>query len=55
MHGAIGMTDEFDLAIVTRRLHEWRMQYGAESVWNRRIGVEVLAGDKTLADFVRAV
>jgi len=55
LHGAIGMTDEFDLAIVTRRLHEWRMQYGAESVWNRRIGVEVLAGDKTLADFVRAV
>lgn len=55
VHGAIGMTDEFDLAIVTRRLHEWRMQYGAESVWNRRIGVEILAGDTTLADFVRAV
>ncbi len=55
VHGAIGMTDEFDLAIMTRRLHDWRMQYGAEMVWNRRIGAEVLASAQTLADFVRAV
>ena len=55
VHGAIGMTDEFDLAILTRRLHEWRVQYGGESLWNRRIGTELLAGRRTLADFVRAL
>lgn len=55
VHGAIGMTDEFDLAILTRRLHAWRVQYGGEMLWNRYIGSEVLAGTQTLADFVRAV
>jgi acyl-CoA dehydrogenase len=55
VHGAIGMTDEFDLAIVTRRLHEWRMQYGAETFWNQQLGAEVLAGDLTLANFVRSI
>ena len=55
VHGAIGMTDEFDLGILTRRLHEWRMQYGAERVWNRWIGESLLASGKTLADFVRVV
>jgi acyl-CoA dehydrogenase len=53
VHGAIGMTDEFDLAIVTRRMHEWRLQYGAELHWSRHIGAAVLSGDQTLADFVR--
>jgi hypothetical protein len=55
VHGAIGMTDEFDLGVLTRRLHDWRMAYGAEQHWNRVIGAQVLASTATLADFVRAV
>lgn len=55
VHGAIGMTDEYDLALVTRRLHAWRMQHGAEGYWNRQIGREVMASEKTLFECVRAV
>jgi alkylation response protein AidB-like acyl-CoA dehydrogenase len=55
VHGAIGMTDAFDLGILTRRLHDWRMAYGAEEHWNRLIGAQVLSSEATLADFVRAV
>jgi acyl-CoA dehydrogenase len=52
LHGAIGMTDEFDLSILTRRIHEWRIAYGAETYWNRIVGTELLASDVSLAEFV---
>ena len=55
VHGAIGMTEEFDLGLLTRRLHDWRLAYGAEHHWNRVIGEQLLASRETLADFVRAV
>lgn len=55
VHGAMGMTDEFELSIVTRRLLEWRLQYGAEQHWNLLIGADVLAGELPLVDFVRAI
>lgn len=55
VHGAIGMTDEYDLGLVTRRLHDWRTSYGAENHWNRIIGTHVLSGRVSLAEFVRAV
>jgi acyl-CoA dehydrogenase len=55
VHGAIGMTDEFDLGLLTRRLHAWRMQYGAEQVWNQQIGEQLLDCGRTLAEFVREV
>ena len=55
LHGAIGMTDEFDLSVVTRRMHEWRIAYGAENYWNRIVGTELLAGDASLAEFVIAL
>lgn len=54
LHGAIGITEEYDLQLLTRRLHEWRMAHGSESYWNRRIGEAVLAGTATVAEFVRA-
>ena len=54
LHGAIGVTEEYDLQLLTRRLHEWRIAHGAESYWNRLIGEQVLAGSSTLAEFVRA-
>jgi len=53
LHGAIGITDEYDLQLLTRRLHEWRMAHGSESYWNRLIGEQVLAADVTLCEFVR--
>jgi alkylation response protein AidB-like acyl-CoA dehydrogenase len=53
VHGAMGMTDEFELSLVTRRLHEWRLQYGSEGVWNALIGEQLLGGELPVVDFVR--
>lgn len=52
VHGAIGMTDEYDLGLLTRRLHDWRMSYGAEDHWNQIIGQQILKSDATLVDQV---
>lgn len=53
LHGAIGITEAYDLQLFTRRLHEWRIAHGSESHWNRVVGQQVLAAPGTLADFVR--
>jgi acyl-CoA dehydrogenase len=53
LHGAIGVTQEYDLQLWTRRLHEWRMAHGSEAYWNLVVGRQVLADERTLADFVR--
>jgi hypothetical protein len=55
LHGAIGVTEEYDLQLLTRRLHEWRMAHGSEAYWNTVIGQQVLAGGLSLSDFVRSV
>jgi len=55
VHGALGMTDEYDLGLLTRRLHDWRLACGAEQVWNLQVGALVLESDQCLADLVRAV
>lgn len=55
VHGAMGITDECDLGLVTRRLHDWRISYGAEDYWNRSIGASVLSGSGSLAEFVREI
>jgi alkylation response protein AidB-like acyl-CoA dehydrogenase len=52
VHGAIGMTDEYDLGLLTRRLHDWRMSYGAEDHWNQIIGKQILTNSGTLVDQV---
>lgn len=54
LHGAIGVTEEYDLQLFTRRLHEMRMAHGSESYWNRRVGEQLLAQRSPLAEFVRA-
>jgi acyl-CoA dehydrogenase len=54
LHGAIGMTEEYDLQLYTRRLHEWRLCAGSESYWQQRIGADLLAADASALDFVRA-
>lgn len=53
LHGAIGVTDEYDLQLFTRRLHEWRIAHGAETFWNRIIGEKILAVRSSLSEFVR--
>ncbi|MFZ2663335.1 acyl-CoA dehydrogenase family protein [Rhodoferax sp.] len=55
LHGAIGIAEEYDLQLLTRRLHEWRMAHGSEAHWNAWIGHGVLASDMSIADFVRSV
>jgi acyl-CoA dehydrogenase len=54
LHGAIGVTAEYDLQLYTRRLHEWRMADGSEVFWNRMVGEAVLTQARpTIADFAR--
>jgi acyl-CoA dehydrogenase len=55
VHGAIGITAELDLQLHTRRLHEWRADFGAETHWHRVLGRALLASGSGLAlDFMRA-
>lgn len=56
VHGAIGITEEYDLQLSTRRLHEWRMAHGSEAHWHGVLGHMLL--DSRLAsvtDFVRTL
>ena len=55
LHGAIGVTEEYDLQLLTRSLHEWRTAHGSEAYWNTVIGQQVLQSDLSLADFVRSL
>jgi len=55
VHGAIGITAELDLQLYTRRLHELRADFGAETRWNRVLGRALLDADAPLAlDFMRS-
>ncbi|NYT84124.1 acyl-CoA dehydrogenase family protein [Pollutimonas harenae] len=42
VHGAIGITEEYDLQLYTRRLREWRLAAGTETYWARQIGTHLL-------------
>jgi acyl-CoA dehydrogenase len=54
VHGAIGITEEYDLQLRTRRLHALRAAAGAESYWNMRVGRALLASrHATVPEFVR--
>ncbi|MCF6508910.1 acyl-CoA dehydrogenase [Blastococcus sp. MG754426] len=37
-HGAIGMTKEYELGQLTRRLWSWRDEFGSERAWGRELG-----------------
>lgn len=53
LHGAIGVTEEYDLQLYTRRLREWRRAAGTEAWWARRLGGEVIQrGDESVLDFI---
>lgn len=40
VHGAIGISQEYDLHLYTRRLHAWRADHGSEAYWEQRLGAE---------------
>lgn len=42
--GAMGMTREYELGRLTRRLWSWREEYGAEREWSTRLGASLVAG-----------
>jgi acyl-CoA dehydrogenase len=43
IHGAIGITREYELHVHTRSLWAWRDEYGAERTWARQLGDTVRA------------
>jgi len=47
VHAAMGVTEEYDLQIFTRRLIEWSNDYGSAGYWNRRVGDAVLSTDES--------
>lgn len=53
VHGAIGISEEYDLQLLTRRLHEWRMADGSEGYWSQVLGEPRLAADTTSVDWIR--
>ncbi|ALD93081.1 acyl-CoA dehydrogenase family protein [Cupriavidus gilardii] len=55
LHGAIGITEEYDLQLLTRRLHQWRMAHGSEAFWQPVVGAACLASAHATVDFIRAV
>jgi len=53
VHGAIGISAECDLQLLTRRLHEWRLADGSEGYWNARLGLLRLGTREGSVDWVR--
>lgn len=55
VHGAIGITEEYDLQLYTRRLHDWRLQLGSERYWQQRLGQALLDSELPVLDFMRGL
>jgi acyl-CoA dehydrogenase len=53
VHGAIGISEEYDLQLLTRRLHEWRLADGSEGYWATLLGQARLASPASSIDWVR--
>ena len=55
VHGAIGISEEYDLQLLTRRLHGWRLADGSEGYWAGVLGeLRMAEPGKPTADFLRA-
>ena len=56
VHGAIGITEEFDLQLYSRRMHALRLEHGSESYWAGQLGRARLQADRqSSVDFIRAL
>jgi acyl-CoA dehydrogenase len=53
VHGAIGIAEEHDLQLLTRRLHEWRLADGSEGYWSRLLGAARLGAGVPTVDWFR--
>lgn len=53
VHGAIGVTQEYDLHLVTRRLQQWRSDAGSENYWAGVIGKAAIESSESALDFIR--
>ncbi len=42
-HGAMGMTQEYPLHHLSRRLWSWRMEYGGEAEWSKVLGAATVS------------
>ncbi|QCI12476.1 acyl-CoA dehydrogenase [Pseudomonas putida] len=51
--GAIGITEECELQLYTRRLNAWRMDFGSEAAWHRLIGSTALEQPGNSLAFLR--
>lgn len=49
VHGAIGVTAEYDLQLYSRRLHAWSGEFGSALYWSRRLGEATLADTTPLS------
>jgi acyl-CoA dehydrogenase len=52
VHGAIGVTAEFDLQLLTRRLQEWRGDHGSASFWHAELGRALVAAQGQTVPFL---
>ncbi len=56
VHGAIGISEAYDLCLYTRHLHEWRTAQGSESYWAEQLGRARLASPAiTTVDYIRSL
>ena len=54
VHGAIGISEEYELQLLTRRLHGWRLADGSESYWAGVLGeLRLASAASPTADFIR--
>lgn len=55
VHGAIGITQEYPLHFLTRRLWSWRAEDGSEATWAARLGREIIrrGADKLWPDITQ--
>lgn len=53
VHGAIGVTAEFDLQLYTRRMNEWSRAAGGANYWASVLGEQALQSGGSAVDFVR--
>jgi acyl-CoA dehydrogenase len=53
VHGAIGISEEYDLQLYTRRLQAWSRVDGGADYWGAKIGEAAIQSGENLIDWVR--
>lgn len=53
VHGAMGITQEYELHLLTKRLLRWRSVGGSESYWSDRVGRQLLGSGAAACAYIR--